>query len=50
MDFPFLNLDLATDENRGFNLNSKTMSNCVGPDKTACFDPSHLDLHCLHRY
>ena len=26
------------------------MANSVDPDETARFDPSHLDLHCLHSY
>ena len=26
------------------------MAKCVDPDKTAHYEPSHLDLHCLHRY
>ena len=26
------------------------MENNVGPDETACYEPSHLDLHCLQRY
>ena len=24
--------------------------NSVDPDETAHYEPSHLDLHCLHRY
>ena len=24
--------------------------NSVDPDETAHFEPSHLDLHCLHKY
>ena len=26
------------------------MANSVDPDETARHEPSHLDLHCLHRY
>ena len=26
------------------------MANSVDPDETARYEPSHLDLHCLHRY
>ena len=26
------------------------MANSVDPDGTARHEPSHLDLHCLHRY
>ena len=26
------------------------MANSVDPDETACYEPSHLDLHCFHRY
>ena len=26
------------------------MANSVDPDETAHYEPSHLDLHCLHRY
>ena len=26
------------------------MANSVYPDETAHYEPSHLDLHCLHRY
>ena len=25
-------------------------ANSVDPDETARYEPSHLDLHCLHRY
>ena len=30
------------------NYNKK--ANSVDPDETAHYEPSHLDLHCLHRY
>ena len=26
------------------------MANSVDPDETARYKPSHLNLHCLHRY
>ena len=26
------------------------MANSLDPDETAHNEPSHLDLHCLHRY
>ena len=26
------------------------MANCVDPDEMAHNEPSHLDLHCLHKY
>ena len=26
------------------------MANSGGPDETAHYEPSHLDLHCLQRY
>ena len=26
------------------------MTNSVDPDETAHYEPSHLDLHCLHSY
>ena len=26
------------------------MANSVDPDETACYEQSHLDLHCLQRY
>ena len=26
------------------------MANSVDPDETARYEPSHLDLHCLHMY
>ena len=49
--FPSSNLDMSTASNRGFNKKSKIrMANSVDPDETARYEPSHLDLHCLHRY
>ena len=48
---PSLNLDMSTVSNRCFNVNIKNrMANSVDPDETAHDEPSHLDLHCLHRY
>ena len=26
------------------------MSNSVDPDETAPYEPSHLNLHCFHKY
>ena len=26
------------------------LANSVDPDETAHYEPSHLDLHCLHKY
>ena len=26
------------------------MANSVDPDETACYELSHLDLHCLRKY
>ena len=26
------------------------LSSSAGPDEMAHYEPSHLDLHCLHRY
>ena len=35
----------------GLSLESKNrMANSEDPDGTARYEPSHLDLHCLHRY
>ena len=28
---------------------NNTMANCVDPDETARYEPSHLDLHCLQK-
>ena len=30
--------------------NKNGMADSVDPDETAHYKPSHLDLHCLHRY
>ena len=30
--------------------NQNIMASSVDPDKTAKYEPSHQDLHCLHRY
>ena len=36
---------------KGFQSIIKTrMANSVNPDEMARSKPSHLDLHCLHRY
>ena len=35
----------------GFQSKSKNrMANSVDSDEMAHYEPSHLDLHCLHRY
>ena len=31
-------------------VNQNKMTNSVDPDETARYEPSHLDLYCLHRY
>ena len=37
--------------NLGFQSKIKNrMAHNVDPDETACYEPSLLDLHCLHRY
>ena len=48
----FWNFDLSTDAKRGFSLKSKSELQTVtaDPDETARYEPSHLDLQCLHRY
>ena len=47
----YLNLDRSIVENRSFSQNWKSrMTNSVDPDGTARNEPSHLDLHCLHRH
>ena len=30
--------------------NQNRMANSVDPDETVPYEPSHQDLHCLHRY
>ena len=30
--------------------NQNRIANSVDPDEMARYEPSHLDLHCLHRY
>ena len=30
--------------------NQNRMANSVDPDETAHYEPSHQDLHCLHRF
>ena len=35
----------------GFQSSIKNrMANSVDPDEMACYEQSHLDLHCLHSY
>ena len=45
MHSSILELDMSTDANRGFSVNSKTMANSVNPDEM-----TRLDLHCLQKY
>ena len=48
---PALCLDMSTDANRVFQSKIQNrMANSVDPDEMALNDPSHQDLHCLHRY
>ena len=36
---------------KGVQFKSKNnTANSVDPDETARYEPSHLDLHCFHRY
>ena len=41
---------MSTVANRGASQKSKQNGNRVDPDEMAHYEPSHLDLHCLHRY
>ena len=45
-----LNLVRTNAPNRGLSHKSKQISNSVDPDEMARYEPSHLDLHCLHMY
>ena len=48
---PSLNLDMSTDISSGFQSKIQTrIAHNVDPDETAHNEPSHLDLHCLHKY
>ena len=48
---PSLNLGMFTDAKIWFQSKIRNrMANSVGPDETPRYEPSHLDLHCLHRY
>ena len=40
---------MSIDAYGNFSLKNR-MANSVDPDETARYKPSHLDLHCLHRY
>ena len=46
---PTLDLDMSIVANRDVNQKSK-QNGSVDPDEMACYEQSHLDLHCLHRY
>ena len=41
---------MSTDANWGFSLKSNRMPNCVDLEETTCYEPSHLDMQCLHKY
>ena len=41
---------MSIDTNRNFSKTTKQKGSSVDPDETARYEPSHLDLHCLHRY
>ena len=47
---PSLNLDMSTVAKKGFHskIKKNRVANSVDPDETACYELSHLDLHCLH--
>ena len=45
-----LELDMSTDAKRGFSLKSKQNGISTDHDETDFCEPSHLDLHCFHRY
>ena len=49
---PSLNLDMLIDANKCFSLkNQKNRTiNWIDPDESARYEPSHLDLTCLHGY
>ena len=42
-------LDMSIDANRELSQNYSQNDKRVVPDESTCFEPSHLDLHCLHR-
>ena len=47
---PSPNLVRKTVPNRGLRKKIKTVANSEDPDETTHYEPSHLDLHCLHKY
>ena len=47
-DLPSLNLDTYNAANRGLVYNQNILANSVYPDETAHYEPSHLDIRCLH--
>ena len=47
---PFLNLDMSTEANRCHSKIKNRMAISVDSDEIARYEPSHLDLHCLHRF
>ena len=48
--FHTLILDASTDTYKAFSKIKSRMANSVDPDETAHYEPSHQDIHCLHRY
>ena len=51
MGSPILEFGHVHLSKKGFQSQIKNrMANSVGPDETARYEPSHLDLHCLHMY
>ena len=46
---PSLNLARTIAPNRGLHENRNRMANIEDPDKTAHYEPSYQDLHCLHK-
>ena len=47
---PYLHLDTSTAAKRVTVVNKKKIAKSVGPDETAPYEPSHLDLHYLQKY
>ena len=48
---PCLNFDISTNAKKRFYTKIKyRIANSVDPDETARYEPSHLDLHRLHRH
>ena len=48
---PPLNLDTSIVANKDISQKSITnTANSIDPSKTTHYEPSHLDLHCLHKH